>query len=467
MHKLERIFNPRSVAVIGSKAIDNHSWLRTVLPFDGPKYHVNVDESEWASAAELGFPSFKSLTDIPDEVDFVIISVPATIVPRLLRDCVTKGVAGVHLYTAGFSETGTEEGAKLEEEVITIAREGGLNVIGPNCMGIFVPSLGIGVNLGQYHGESGGFGFISHSGSQSSSVARGSAVHGVKVSKLISMGNGVILDSHDYLDYFEQDDETTMVGMYLEGIRDGPNFVDRLRRLSERKPVLVWKVGETEDAARAVDSHSGSQSSLPAIWDAMLRQCGAIKVDNADELFETAKLLQGLPPVTGQRLGLLALSGGHATEMTNIFSKAGFSIPSLTEQSYERILEHFNIVGSSYSNPIEGRTLADPVNMNNVLDVLNEDPNVDIIVHEVQVGLRNDRVSVYRGHAPDIFCDFRDRAKKPYFVALSNSFPVAPQETTQAVYEQFTEAGIPAVFGLQGAASALRRVVDYYVNREA
>ena len=467
MDKLERVFNPRSVAVVGSKQVDNHSWLRTVLPFEGPKYHINVDQSEWASATELGFPNFSSLLDVPDEVDFVIVSVPAQIVPRVLKDCIAKGVAGVHLYTAGFSETGTEEGIRLENQIVEMATEGGLNVVGPNCMGIFNPKVGIGVNLGRYHGEYGHLAFISHSGSQSGAFGQGSSFHNLKVSKLVSMGNGVILDSHDYLDYFYQDSDTRVIGMYLEGIRNGPRFFETLRRVSEQKPVLVWKVGETEDAGRAVSNHSTSATSDPAVWDAMLRQCNAIKVENMDDLFETAKLLVGLKPALGYRLGVLALSGGHATEMANVFSKAGFTIPTLADESYKQILEHFNIVGSTYANPIEGRTLADPVHMNNVLDVLDNDPNVDIIVHEVQVGRRNDRLSIYRGHGTDIFCEFQARAKKPYMVLLSTTFPYPTPEDRETVYNELTSAGIPTVSGMGTAAGALRKFVDYYQNQQA
>jgi acyl-CoA synthetase (NDP forming) len=465
MHKLDRIFNPRSVAVVGSKKVDNHSWLRTVLPFQGPKYHVNIDRSEWPSAEELGFPNYPSLLDVPGEVDYVIVSVPAQVVPRVLRDCVAKKVGGVHLYTAGFSETGTEEGIRLEKQVVQIAKEGGLKVVGPNCMGIFNPKLGVGVNLGGYYGDSGHLGILSHSGSQSSAFGQGSGFHNIKLSKLVSMGNGVVLDSPDYIDYFGQDPETTVIGMYLEGVRDGRAYFETLRRVCKTKPVLVWKVGETEDASRAVAAHSTSSTSRPAVWDAMLRQCGAVKVDNMDDLFETAKLLLNLPATRGNRLAILALSGGHATECANVFSKAGLNVPQLAPDSYKRILEHFNIVGSTYANPIEGRTLADPVNMNNVLDVLNDDPNVDIIVHEVQVSNRNNRVTVYRGHNPDIFCEFRKRARKPYVVALSTAYPYAPPEVTAGVYKQLMEVGIPAITGIAPCASALRRFVDYYRNR--
>lgn len=462
MHTLERIFNPRSVAVVGSKQIDNHSWLRTVLPFEGPKYHVNVDESEWASAAELGFPSFKSVKDIPGEVDLVIVSVPAKIVPFVLKDCAAKGVGGVHLYTAGFSETGTEEGIALEQQIVEIARAGNLKIVGPNCLGIFNPKTGVGVNLGGYHGEAGSLGIMSHSGSQSSAFGQGSAFHNLKISKLVSMGNGIVVDSHDYLDYFGQEPDTKVIGMYLEGVRQGRRFFETLTDVAARKPVIVWKVGETEDASRAVEVHSTSKGTRPAVWDAMLRQCGAAKVSNMDELFQLAKLLLNMPPTTGTRLGLLALSGGHATECANVFSKAGFEIPKLEPRSYERILEHFDVVGSTHNNPIEGRTLSNAENMNNVLDVLNDDKNVDIIMQEMHVGIRNNKVSVYRGHTTEIFREFRKRAKKPYVVALSTAYPYAPPDVTATITKELADAGIPVITGIEPTAGTLRRFVDYH-----
>ena len=183
MDKLDYIFNPRSVAVVGSKQIDNHNWLRTVLPFDGPKYHINIDKNEWPSAEELGFQNYERLVDVPGDVDFVIISVPAQVAQYVIRDCVAKKVLGAHLYTAGYGEIGTEEGIQREEELIKIASEGGLNVVGPNCLGIFNPKIGIGVNLGGYYGDSGSLAFVSQSGSQSGGFARGCVANGIKISK--------------------------------------------------------------------------------------------------------------------------------------------------------------------------------------------------------------------------------------------------------------------------------------------
>ena len=467
MNKLERIFNPRSVAVVGSKQADNYGWLKTFLPFQGPKYSINVDRNEWAGAEALGFPGYASVLDVPGEIDFVVISVPAQIVPRVLRDCIAKKVAGVHLFTAGFGETGTEEGIRLGQEIESMAKEAGLNLVGPNCLGVYNPKIGVGVNLGGgYYGEAGNFAVISQSGSQTMGLTRGAMAHGITISKAVSMGNGIILDSPDYLEYYAQDEDTHAIGMYLEGVRDGRRFFTTLRDVCAKKPVLVWKVGETEDAARAVASHSTSGTSEATVWDALVHQAGAIKVDSGDELIEVTKLLLRMPPTGGSRLALLALSGGHATEMANVFSKEGFSVPTLTEESYKRILEKFDLVGGSYRNPIEGRTMFNDESMNNVLDALNEDKNTDIIVHEVKVDVQGGAPSLYRRHGVDFFSDFRARAKKPYVMALDTAeFPQAEPEASVDVYRQLTEAGIPTLFGLQRTAAALRKVVDYYRYR--
>ena len=128
-------------------------------PFQGPKYHINIDKNEWPSAEELGFPNYERLVDVPGDVDFVIVSVPAQVVPYVIKDCIAKGVAGVHLYTAGYGETGMEDGIQRERELLRLAHDGGLDIVGPNCLGVFNPKVGLGVNLGGYHGDAGNFAF--------------------------------------------------------------------------------------------------------------------------------------------------------------------------------------------------------------------------------------------------------------------------------------------------------------------
>lgn len=466
--RLDSIFNPRSVAVVGSKQVDDHRWLRAVLPFTGAKYHVNVDRSEWASAEALGFPNYASLLDIPDEVDYVLVSVPAAIVPRVLDDCVKKGVKAVHLYTAGFGEAGTEQGDELQRQVIAKAQAGDIRLVGPNCMGVFNPAIGLRFSGDQYFYDHGGFGFISQSGSQASGLVNEAAQHGLKVSKVVSMGNGIILDSPDYMDYFAADDETRAVGMFLEGARDSRRFAESLRNLCRIKPVLVWKVGQTEDAARAVTAHSGSVSPSPEVWDATVRECGAISVDSMDDMVNTANAVIHGGPIAGPRVGLIAIAGGHATEMASVFSKAGLRVPALTEDSYRRILEHFDAVGASHSNPFEGRTLRDDVNFENLLNVLDSDPNIDAVVQEISAaGFASPPDPTFAERRLNAMLEYRQRTSKPYFVVLGVSWFRDDLKAVQALHQRLMEGGIPAFYGFPNGAKAIANAVQYHQFRAA
>jgi acyl-CoA synthetase (NDP forming) len=467
MHKLERVFNPRSVAVVGGKQINNYNWLRNVIDFPGPKYHVNIDETEWPGAAELGFPNYKSLLDIPGEVDFVIIAVPAAVVPRIMADCASKGVQGVHVFTAGFGETGTERGKQLEDEMVENAHNGNIRLVGPNCLGIFNPKLNIGYSGAGHSGESGNFAFISQSGSHANGVLAEALEHGFKMSKLVSMGNGVVVDSAEYLEYFAQDEDTEVIGMFLEGVRHGGRFFNVLREVCRTKPVLVWKVGETEDAARATSAHSATERIPRNLWDSMLRQCGAVRIDNVQELIDATKALTPKKVLEGPRLGLLCQGGGHATEMANVFSKAGFRIPALTERSYERLLANFDIVGGSYRNPIEGGSLRTEEGMLEVLEILDDDENLDGIVQELPVSrlLRGRDDDMLLKNRLNTLCEFGLKAKKPYTIVIDPTIPEVDAALTKYVYEQLRSAKIPGIYSFERTARALQRAMEYQQNR--
>lgn len=467
MHKLERVFNPRSVAVVGGKRINNYNWLRNVIDFDGPKYHVNIDETEWPGAAELGFPNYKSITDIPGEVDFVIIAVPAAVVPRVMADCAAKGVQGVHVFTAGFGETGTEKGKELEDAMVEHANKANIRLVGPNCLGIFNPKLNIGYSGAGYSGEAGNIACISQSGSQANGVISEALEYGFKMSKLVSMGNGIVVDSAEYLEYFAQDDDTEVISLFLEGVRNGERFFSVLREVCKSKPVLVCKVGETEDAARATSAHSATERIPRHLWDSMLRQCGAVRIDNVQELIDSTKAVLARNLLDGPRLGLICQGGGHATEMANVFSKEGFRIPALTERSYEKLLESFDIIGGSYRNPIEGGSLRTEEGMIGVLDILDGDENLDGIVQELPVSrlLRGRDDDMALKNRLNTLCEFGTRAKKPYAIVIDPTYPQVDPALTKAVYDQLRDANIPAIYGFARTAKALWGAMEYQQRR--
>ncbi|MBE0416022.1 MAG: CoA-binding protein, partial [Dehalococcoidia bacterium] len=164
VEKLDRAFNPRSVAVVGDKMEMGYMWLRSLADFQGRVYSVQIDKNELPGIEALGVKNYFSLLDIPDEVDYVIVAVPRAVAPKIVKDCIEKKVGGVMLFTSGFAETNTEEGIRLQRVITEMAQEADLNLIGPNCVGIFNPKIGLRHTMDQYCGDGGNVGFISQSG---------------------------------------------------------------------------------------------------------------------------------------------------------------------------------------------------------------------------------------------------------------------------------------------------------------
>jgi acyl-CoA synthetase (NDP forming) len=459
--RMERGFYPRNIAVIGAARHNQHRWIKAHLPFHqnhGRVFNVNIDEAEWPGATELGVQSFHSILDIEEPVDYVTISVPRKVVPGLIQECIKKEVTLVHIFTAGFEESGEEEGIRLDREVSKMARESGLLIMGPNCMGLFNPAVGIRQSENQYHGEGGSFGYISQSGSMASGMVMEANAHDIRMSKCISMGNGMVMDVPDYLDYFAQDADTKVIGMYIEGLRNPHRFFQSLRDTCKIKPVLVWKVGKTEDAARATQAHTGTPYMREDIWDSLINRCGAIPVESQDEMIDTVKALSHFPAVAGYNVGLLAGSGGHSTDMANVFSKAGFKVVPLTERSYNELGSFFNMIGGNYVNPIQGTR----EHHDKIVDILSMDENLDLVVVELSgTGLVNN--AEFLDERVRIIKQAQTKSNKPIAVVIYNSFPRLEPSAREALDKRFAQEGIPAFHGFPSGARALRKVVDYQI----
>lgn len=462
--KMQRGFYPRNVVVFGAARHNEHRWLKAHLPFHnnhGKVFHVNVDEAEWPGADELGIQNYKSLLDIEEPVDYVTISVPRRIVPRLIEDCIKKDVAVVHIYTAGFEESGEEEGIQLDRQISEMARNAGLLIMGPNCMGLFNPALGIRQGTNEYHGESGHFGYISQSGSMAAGMAVEANAYDLKMTMCISMGNGMILDAPDYLDYFAQDPETKVIGMYLEGLRDPHRFFQSLQAATAVKPVLVWKVGLSEDSARATAAHTGTSFIKEDLWNALLTRCGALAIESQEELIDTAKALGLIAGVTGDRMGLYASTGGHSTDMANVFSKLGFKIPALTESSYEELRSFYNMIGGNYVNPIQQ---APPEHFERIVKILSQDDNVDLVALEVP-GNRLATDDAFFEDRIRIFKEAQANSPKPIIAVATTGYPRLDPAKEEAMNKRFTQEGIPSFTTFVGAARALKKVVEYHTIR--
>ncbi|MBI4216930.1 MAG: CoA-binding protein [Chloroflexi bacterium] len=463
---LHRAFNPRTVAVVGDKKQTDYMWLRNMKGFRGKLYSVQVDPQELAGIAALGVSNCPSLKDIPEAVDYVLCAVPRAVAPRIVADCIEKKVGGVALFTSGFAETGTEEGARLQGVLTEMARKSGLTLIGPNCMGIYNPSLGLCNGADQPVGAGGPVGFISQSGNHGVTFSLVAARHGLRVSKLVSFGNAVVLDSPDYLEYLAQDANTRAIGMYLEGVKDGRRFLRTLKSVAAQKPVVIWKGGQTEAGARASASHTASLAASHQVWLALVRQGGALAVDSLEEMVDTLKALLFLKPPSGGRVGLVAATGGQSVVMTDAFTKAGLEVPLLTEATYKEFAGFFNIVGGSYKNPLDVSSNFTTVELvRRILTILEADAHVDALGVELSAGFltrRWQRDPQFAERYLAFLEELKGRSPKPLLVIGTAGHK---EEAAVELREKLAERGIPAFPTFERAARALKRALDYHRSR--
>ncbi|MDY6842676.1 MAG: CoA-binding protein [Thermodesulfobacteriota bacterium] len=461
--KLHRAFNPECVVVVGDK--DRFAWIKGQSKFKGKLYSVQVNPDTIKMIEALGVKNYTSLLDIPDPIDLVIVAVPRTIAPKILDECIQKDVAAAHFFTAGFTESDTEEGKKLERTIIEKAKQANFCLIGPNCMGIFNPKLGIKQQEEQYDGVSGPVGFISQSGNIAIIFALESQTQGILVNKTVSFGNGVILDSPDYLEYFGQDKDIQVIGMYIEGLKDGKRFLSVLKEVCARKPVVIWKGGRTEGGGeRAIASHTGSMAISQTIWSVAIKQCGAIGVANMQELIDTVKALTYLTPVRGNKMGIAGGSGGQSVSIADAFAEADLELPSFTQKSYDELASFWRPIGGGYPNPIDTGN-ENRKEMKRILEIIEQDANVDniAVVMTVRMGLRTpeeleDNIR--------LMIELRENTLKPLIVIIPTS-TLEELERLADVTKKLQDGNIPTFPTFERGARALRNALDYYNFRRS
>ncbi|OGP51457.1 MAG: hypothetical protein A2Y79_08045 [Deltaproteobacteria bacterium RBG_13_43_22] len=460
--KLHKAFNPQVVAVVGDSKGNNFNWLNGQKSFKGKLYSVHTNPKSIEDIQALGIENFPSLADIPEPVDLAIVAVPRDATPSVLDDCIRKDVAAAHFFSAGFSETNTEEGITLERRLVKKAEKAGFHLIGPNCMGLFNPLVGIKQSEEQYTGVSGPLGFISQSGSIAIGFSLDAHIQGLDINKSVSFGNGVVVDSPDFLEYFGQDPEIKAIGMYLEGVKNGRRFLSVLREVAARKPVAIWKGGRTEEGGRATASHTGSLAASKIVWDAAVNQCGAIQVTSLEELIDTLKVFLFLPPIQGNRVAIAGGPGGHSVTATDIFAECGLNVPQLTEESYAELETFFGPVGGSYRNPIDS---AGPVrrDMKRVMVIVAQDVHIDNLVYFVSTKPGWHFTPDQLKGAMDLLDNVKKKSSKPLMVVSMLYNPDAEKEIKDIMLN-LQGMGIPVFLSFERCALALRNALQYYNN---
>jgi acyl-CoA synthetase (NDP forming) len=469
IENLGRAFDARAVAVIGDKRMGGYMWLRAMSRFSRKLYSVQIDPNEIAGIEAMGVINCRSLAEVPEPIDYAISAVPRQIAPRILKDCVAAGVKGIGFFTSGFSETGEELGVKLERELRASAAESDIALVGPNCMGLYNPSIGL-CNFPDLDvGGGGDVCFISQSGTHSINFCLQAATRGIRINKAASIGNVLMLEAADYLDLMADDPATRAIGMYLEGVRDGRRFLTSLRRAAARHPVVVWKGGMSEAGARASFSHTGSLATAAAVWRALIVQSGAVAVASLDAMLDAMELLARGRRVGGRGMGLVAMTGGQSVVITDTFAAAGLEVPALSEASYAELKSFFNIIGGSYRNPLDaGGTIGmghDQGNLDRILDILEHDPAIDSIVLEISTGLRAARWPSHEEELTgllDKLAEFNGRSRKAFAVILH---PAHLEVTVAHAKELARGRGLVVFDSFERAAAAFAVAAEYWQGR--
>jgi len=451
-NELDTMFYPKSVAVVGASS-NPTGWggthfltgLRDV-GFSGNLYPVNPKATEIQ-----GMKAYPDVKSIPEVVDFVIVGVPAPRVPEVLEDCIAAGVKNVHIFSSGFGETGEEEGRQLETKIIEIIRRGGLRVVGPNCMGIYVPASKL-AGWGAKPEGSGSVAFVSQSGGHAEMLSRYVQELGVYFSKVISFGNAAGLQAYDFLEYLADDPETSVITMYLEGIRDGNRVAQLIKAINRKKPVIVWKGGLTTSGSRAVASHTGSLAGEERVWDAFYAQTGAVRANSLEEIVDVAMAFLHLTPPRGRRVLLLGGGGGNSVALADICGREGLEVPQLSAENRKKLAEFIPLAGNSVRNPLDVWLVQENSELfRHCVDIAVADPAIDLVIIDRHAGGGDSDDfpnQEQQQHAVDDFIlDFakKNTHKKPLVMA-TNIINPSPDSIASAarLRNEFAKAGIPA-----------------------
>ena len=352
LDKFAPLFAPRSIAFVGaSNTVTKWGFLILFNLLDGG-YEGNVYPINPKDKEVMGLRAYPSVLDVPDEIDLAIIVVPPPHVLPVIKQYVEKRIPIGVMVTAGFGELG-EEGKELEREMVRVARAGGMRLTGPNCAGIMsVNSSSMYAIMPPFTPKAGHLSIASQSGNVGASMLRFSVDRDMGFNKFVSTGNEADLRSEDFFEYFGEDPETHVILSYLEGPHDGRRMLDIARKVTRKKPLIMLKSGRTAAGERAAASHTGSLAGSDDIFDSMCRQAGITRVENIEEMFDTARAMQRQPLPKGNRVGIVAGGGGWGVLAADACARVGLDVVGLGPEVLE-VLDEILPEWWSRNNPVD------------------------------------------------------------------------------------------------------------------
>jgi len=379
MPKLEHLFAPASIAHIGASPKDAPGRFNFIsylqkMSYPGEIYPVNPNYDE-----VRGHKCYPSLAEVPGDVDLAILALPARMCAEVLRATPTGKLKFVVVHTSGFSEIDKDE---LEDELVDLARKNGFRIIGPNCMGVFSQQgkVCFWEDQAELADRPGSVGFISQSGGLGIHTITGAIDVGIGIDKAVSLGNQIDLSINELVEFFGADDNIRVVAAYVEDVKDGRGFLEVVRKITPKKPVLVWKGGLTEVGKAAAKTHTGSMAGDRNVFISAMRQAGAILIDNLEQILSVIRILQSDSPLPGQRLGIICPGGGNTVNICDAFSEQPFlTIPRLTPESRQKLSDLLPEENVDIKNPVDPGAVG-MARMDQVLKIVGSDPGIDSLV---------------------------------------------------------------------------------------
>ena len=477
------MFAPRGIAVFGGigrpGAFGNLIALSLIrYGYPGKLYPTS------SKGGELnGHPIYKHLEAVDGPVDLASISVPAKFVPDILRSCLRHGVTGVQIHSSGFAETGSTEGIALQEEVVAIAREG-IRVVGPNCFGIHSPQGGVTLLPGaDFSKKPGSVAMISQSGGVATDFGYEARFAGVHLSKVVSFGNGCDLDATALLDYLSTDPETDVIAAYLEGITDGQKFIETVHRVTQQKPIVIWKAGLTPPGNRATQSHTASLAGDANIWAGVLRQGNAIPVQGLDELMDALVVLKYLKK-PGPRIALVGGGGAIGVFSCDLSHRSDLTMEHFSAETQKRLRQFYPTPGNSMQNPLDTGSPVVPADViKRSLEVILDSEPIDILIMvfllrplEVEVrtfmemtGMPAGPPGAYLEEILPVLERLKKKSNKEIIAVFENrAMTVANvdvEKTSRIMRKKYQSRGIPVFPNVERALRGIRHAVAYTSKR--
>jgi acyl-CoA synthetase (NDP forming) len=464
LEDFQPIFHPRSVAVIGAsgdptKYGGRYYYQMKERNYQGKLYGVNPNATDID-----GEKAYARVQDIPGDVDFAIIAVAAPHVVQAVADCAEKHVRAVQILTAGFSETGSAEGIEWERQMARIAQSNGMRIIGPNCFGVYSPESSLTLLPGpDFPMEGGPIGIIAQSGGFTSFLIRKAMGLGLRFSKVISYGNACDLNELDFLSYLEADNQTKLVVAYIEGISDGPKFLQAVKRLSTKKPVCIWKGGLSKLGSRCVASHTASLGGSKQIWDGFFRQTGAIPAVGVEEMLDLMTGFTHIPDFNCRKLSVVGGGGAITVAAGDALDPHGISMLEFPQETQQAIRQYLAPTGNSVKNPVDvGTPVFLPFTLKPILEIIAASELVEAVIVEHWV---TNFMPSFVQELADVIPSVRNASGKPFIVSLpgpcTSSDTIEIEETRWKYREWYLSQGIPVFETIQRAAGTLGKILQY------